>query len=98
MTMRAIPTAVPITTRMAGVMRLFSKEYFTRNTIPRKRTKPPIQAKSFTPKKASQSKGFGGGGGTGGGICGDGGGGGGRGGSNGGGGNVGCFGSGGEAT
>ncbi len=42
-------------TRIAGVMRLFSKEYFTRNTTPRKRTKPPIQAKSFTPKKASQS-------------------------------------------
>ena len=97
MTMRAIPTAVPITTRMAGVMRLFSKEYFTRKTIPRKRTKPPIQAKSFTPKKASQSKGFGGGGGTGGGICG-GRGGGGRVGSNGGAGNTGCFGSGGEAT
>src|SRR2546423_9411973 len=50
-------------TRIAGVMRLFSKEYFTRNTIPRKRTNPPIQAKSFTPKNASQSKGLGGGGG-----------------------------------
>src|SRR5205823_14077918 len=54
-------------TRIAGVMRLFSKEYFTRNTIPRKRTNPPIQAKSFTPKNASQSKGLGGGGG---GVCG----------------------------
>ncbi len=39
-------------------MRLFSKEYFTRKTIPRKRTKPPIQAKSLTPKNASQSIGF----------------------------------------
>src|SRR3982074_1521006 len=47
---------------MAGVMRSFSKEYFTRKTIPRKRTKPPIQAKSFTPKNASQSIGGGGGG------------------------------------
>ena len=36
-------------------MRLFSKEYFTRKTMPRKRTKPPIQAKSFTPRNASQS-------------------------------------------
>jgi len=66
--MRAIPTTVPIATRIAGVMRLFSKEYFTRKTIPRNRTKPPIQAKSFTPKNASQSNGFGGGGGTGGGT------------------------------
>src|ERR1051325_7279489 len=61
--MSARPITVPITTRIAGVMRLFSKEYFTRNTIPRKRTKPPIQAKSFTPKNASQSNGLGGGGG-----------------------------------
>src|SRR5437763_13988209 len=57
------PTTVPIATRIAGVMRLFSKEYFTRNTIPRKRTNPPIQAKSFTPKNASQSNGFASGGG-----------------------------------
>src|SRR5438105_4752567 len=65
--MRPRPTTVPIATRIAGVMRLFSKEYFTRNTIPRKRTNPPIQAKSFTPKNASQSNGFAGGdGGTGG--------------------------------
>src|ERR1700674_4067790 len=71
--MRPIPRTVPIATRMAGVMRLFSKEYFTRKTIPRKRTKPPIQAKSFTPKNASQSiggrgggaAGFGGGGSSG---------------------------------
>src|SRR5437588_4569895 len=55
--MRPIPRTVPIATRIAGVMRLFSKEYFTRNTIPRKRTKPPIQAKSLTPKNASQSMG-----------------------------------------
>jgi hypothetical protein len=40
---------------MAGVMRLFSKEYFTRNTIPKKRTKPPIHAKSLTARNASQS-------------------------------------------
>src|SRR5437016_13081093 len=53
--MRPIPNTVPIATRMAGVMRLFSKEYVTRNTIPRKRTKPPIHAKSLTPKNASQS-------------------------------------------
>src|SRR4030081_3835379 len=66
--MRARPTTVPIATRIAGVMRLFSKEYFTRNTIPRKRTNPPIQAKSFTPKNASQSNGLAGGGGIGGGA------------------------------
>src|SRR5947207_9698683 len=60
-----MPTRVPIATRIAGVIKLFSKEYFTRNTIPRKRTNPPIQAKSFTPKNASQSKGFAGGGGGG---------------------------------
>src|ERR1700704_2377914 len=62
------PSAVPIATRIVGVMRLFSKEYFTRNTIPRKRTNPPIQAKSFTPKNASQSNGLAGGGGIGGGA------------------------------
>src|SRR3954471_9783686 len=63
--MRTRPITVPIRTRIAGVMRLFSNEYFTRKTIPRKRTNPPIQAKSFTPKNASQSNGFvGGGGGT----------------------------------
>src|SRR6476619_2884749 len=66
--MRPTPMTVPIATRIAGVMRLFSKEYFTRNTIPRKRTNPPIHAKSFTPKNASQSNGLdGGGGGIGGG-------------------------------
>src|SRR3954452_20871869 len=76
-TMRPRPITVPITTRIAGVMRLFSNEYFTRNTIPRKRTNPPIQAKSFTPKNASQSDGLGGregreSGGGGGGSCGGG--------------------------
>src|SRR4051812_41307650 len=76
-TMRPRPRTVPITTRIAGVMRLFSKEYFTRNTIPRKRTNPPIQAKSLTPKNASQSNGFAGtgGGGTRGGTSRNGGGG-----------------------
>src|SRR5215212_2180999 len=74
--MRPSPRTVPMATRMAGVMRLFWKVYFTRNTIPRKRTKPPIQAKSFTPRNASQSIGCrGGGGGTSGGGNGDGGGG-----------------------
>src|ERR1044071_822723 len=66
--MRPRPTAVPITTRIPGVMRLFSKEYFTRKTIPRKRTKPPIHAKSVIPRNASQSiagrAGGGGGGGS----------------------------------
>src|SRR5436190_8958994 len=65
---------VPIATRIAGVIKLFSKEYFTRKTIPRKRTNPPIQAKSFTPKNASQSNGFAGGGGATGGGGGGGGG------------------------
>src|SRR2546423_15334432 len=70
-----MPTTVPMATRIAGVMRLLSNEYFTRNTIPRKRTNPPIQAKSFTPKNASQSNGLAGGGGTnGGGAAGGGGG------------------------
>src|SRR5688572_26871992 len=69
--MRPTPSTMPIATRMAGVMRLFSKEYFTRKTIPRNRTKPPIQAKSFTPRNASQSIGLpGGGGGGGGGLTG----------------------------
>src|ERR1041384_8347451 len=72
-----MPTTVPMATRIAGVMRLLSNEYFTRKTIPRKSTNPPIQAKSFTPKNASQSNGLAGGGGTnGGGGGGDGGGGG----------------------
>src|SRR2546423_6634568 len=64
--MRMSPMTVPMRTRIAGVMRLLSKEYFTRNTIPRKRTNPPIHAKSFTPKNASQSNGFDGTGGGGG--------------------------------
>src|SRR6476619_5715906 len=68
--MGARPTTVPMTTRIAGVMILLSKEDFTRNTIPRKRTNPPIQAKSFTPKNASQSNGFAGTGGGGGGAAG----------------------------
>src|SRR3954452_14965178 len=83
--MRATPTTVPIKTRMAGVIRLFSKEYFTRKTMPRKRTKPPIQANNFTPKNASQSKGFAG---TGGGGAAGGGGAGGLGGGGGGGGDA----------
>src|SRR4029077_6722396 len=66
--MRPTPTTVPIITRIPGVMRLFSKEYFTRKTIPRKRTKPPIHAKSLIPRNASQSiaarAGRGGGGGS----------------------------------
>src|SRR6476660_8695816 len=70
--MRPSPRTVPITTRIAGVMRLFSNEYFTRNTIPRKRTNPPIQAKSFTPKNASQSNGLDGTRGGGGGMSGGG--------------------------
>src|SRR4051812_12082445 len=72
--MSARPTTVPMTTRIAGVMRLFSNEYLTRNTIPRKRTNPPIHAKSFTPKNASQSNGFDGTGGGGGRMSGGGGG------------------------
>src|SRR5205823_9676492 len=36
-------------------MRLFSNEYFTRNTIPRNKTNPPIHAKSLIPRNASQS-------------------------------------------
>src|SRR5450755_1986021 len=47
--------SAPRITRIVGVSRLFSKEYFTRKTTPRKRTKPPIQAKSLTPRKLSQS-------------------------------------------
>src|SRR3954471_1601385 len=70
--MRPRPSTVPMATRMAGVTRLLSKEYFTRKTIPRKRTNPPIQAKSFTPRNASQSIGFRGGAGGGGGTVGDG--------------------------
>ena len=47
--------SAPITMRIRGVMRLFSNEYLTRKTTPRKKTKPPIQAKSLTPMNASQS-------------------------------------------
>src|SRR5215510_4790272 len=43
-----------MTIRPSGVIRLFSKEYLTRKTIPRKRAKPPSQANSFTPMNASQ--------------------------------------------
>src|SRR5688572_25449461 len=65
--MRPTPRTVPRITLMAGVIRLLSKEYLMRKTIPRKRTKPPIQAKSLTPRNASQSIGLlGGGGGAGG--------------------------------
>src|ERR1043166_1815604 len=90
--MSARQTTVPMATRIAGVMRLLSNEYFTRKTIPRKSTNPPIQAKSFTPKNASQSKGLAGGGGTNGGGGGaDGGGGGAPGGLAGNGDGGGCF-------
>src|SRR4051812_28469835 len=47
--------SAPMTMRMDGVMRLLSNEYLTRKTTPRKKTKPPLQAKNFTPMKASQS-------------------------------------------
>src|SRR5436190_22526216 len=41
-------------TCMGGVMRCFSNAYFTKKTTARNRMKPPIQAKSFTPKNFSQ--------------------------------------------
>src|ERR1051325_3903219 len=52
----AAPTPAPIVTRPRGVMRLFSKEYFTMKITPRKRESPPSQANSFTPMNASQLK------------------------------------------
>jgi len=54
---RPEPITAPMTMRIAGVMRLFSNEYFTRKTTPRKRAKPPTQEKSFTPMNASHSMG-----------------------------------------
>src|SRR5438309_238489 len=55
---------VPITTRMTGVIRLLSKAYLTKKTVPRKKAKPPIQANSFTPRIDSRLafEGVGGGG------------------------------------
>jgi hypothetical protein len=52
------------------VIRLFSKEYLTRKTTPRKRANPPSQANNFTPMNASQLNGVAGGraGGNGGGM------------------------------
>src|SRR5437764_1461693 len=47
---RSAPMIPPLTTRMAGVMKLFSKAYFTKKTTPRNKARPPIQAKSFTPR------------------------------------------------
>src|SRR5437867_2501416 len=35
-------------------MRLFSNEYFTKNTSPRNSANPPIHANSFTPMNCSQ--------------------------------------------
>src|SRR5438105_15389859 len=48
------PKRYPIATRTWGLIRLFSKEYFTKKAAPRKRASPPTHAKSFTPRKLSQ--------------------------------------------
>src|SRR4051812_34397526 len=44
----------PIAIRIPGVMRLLSNAYLTKKTTPRKNAKPPIQAKSLTPRSDSQ--------------------------------------------
>src|SRR5438477_10532832 len=51
---RSAPMIPPLTTRMVGVMKLLSKAYFTKKTTPRNKARPPIQAKSFTPRIDSQ--------------------------------------------
>src|SRR5260370_41217829 len=72
---RAVPLAAPVTIRIDGVIQLFSNAYFTKNTTPRNSARPPIHAKSFTPRIDSQliasrwgDSGIFGGGGVGGGL------------------------------
>src|SRR4029077_14431679 len=44
----------PIATRISGLTKLLSKEYFTKNARPRNSANPPIHANSFTPMNCSQ--------------------------------------------
>src|SRR3954467_7949924 len=48
------PTIAPITIRIVGVIRLLSKAYLTKKTVPRKKANPPIHANSFTPRTDSR--------------------------------------------
>src|ERR1041384_123785 len=52
---RPAPVTYPMATRISGVMRLFSNEYFTKNATPRNSASPPIHANNFTPMNCSQS-------------------------------------------
>src|SRR5271169_2638962 len=53
-TSRPTPRTYPIATRISGLTKLLSKEYFTKNARPRNSAKPPIHANSFTPMNCSQ--------------------------------------------
>src|SRR5687767_2311655 len=59
-------------TRICGVIKFFSNEYFTKNTTARNNTKPPTQAKSLTPRNFSQFRAGAGEGGAGDGATGSG--------------------------
>src|ERR1017187_400129 len=53
-TKRPTPITYPIATRISGLTKLLSKEYFTKNARPRNSANPPIHANSFTPMNCSQ--------------------------------------------
>src|SRR5271169_3366773 len=53
-TSRPTPRTYPIATRISGLTRLLSKEYFTKNARPRNSANPPIHANNFTPMNCSQ--------------------------------------------
>src|ERR1017187_106762 len=53
-TKRPTPITYPIATRISGLTKLLSKEYFTKNARPRNSANPPIHANNFTPMNCSQ--------------------------------------------
>src|ERR1017187_2731915 len=48
------PRTYPMATRISGLTKLLSKEYFTKNARPRNSANPPIHANNFTPMNCSQ--------------------------------------------
>src|ERR1039458_8639064 len=53
-TKRLTPITYPIATRISGLTKLLSNEYFTKNARPRNNARPPIHANNFTPMNCSQ--------------------------------------------
>ncbi len=55
-TSKPSPKTSPIRTRIKGLIRPRSKEYFRAKPTPKNRANPPTQANILTPRKRSQSK------------------------------------------